>query len=160
MISVTPADGYLLQWLLRLINAKTAVEIGALAGYSGTWIARALPEDGKLYCVEKSSKHAAVARANFERAGVSSRVQVMEGSSEDLLPKLAQHAPFDFVFIDADKVSYPVTSNGRWRTCEPVALSPRTTPTDTAKSPRRKATMIGRWTCLTGRWRRIHSSAA
>lgn len=107
MISIRPYEGSLLQWLIRLIGAKTIVEIGTLAGYSTVWMARALPQDGKLYAVEKSSKHAAVARENFSLAGVSNRVELLEGSSRDLLPKLAQKGPFDFVFIDADKTSYP-----------------------------------------------------
>ncbi|MDX1995374.1 MAG: O-methyltransferase [bacterium] len=106
-ISVQPVEGYLLGWLVRLVNAKKAVEIGTLAGYSGTWIARALPDDGKLITVEVSSKHADVARAGFERAGVESKVEIMQGAALEVLHKISPRGPFDFVFIDADKVSYP-----------------------------------------------------
>lgn len=107
MISITPLDGYLIQWIMRLVGVRTAVEIGALAGYSGVWIARALPEGGKLYTLEKSSKHARVARENYALAKVDDRIELLEGSAHDLLPKLNQHGPFDMVFLDADKASYP-----------------------------------------------------
>jgi caffeoyl-CoA O-methyltransferase len=106
-ISVRPFEGRLLQFLVYMTGAKKVVEIGTLAGYSGTWIARALPADGKLYTLEKSSKHAAVSRANFERAGVSGKIELLEGDAADSLKKLASKVPFDLVFIDADKESYP-----------------------------------------------------
>lgn len=106
-ISVQPFEGRLLQFLLRSVGARKVVEIGALAGYSGVWMARALPPGGKLITLEKSSKHAAVARASFERAGVSDRVELREGDGVTLLGKLSAEGPFDFVFIDADKASYP-----------------------------------------------------
>jgi caffeoyl-CoA O-methyltransferase len=105
-IHVRPADGRLLQILMLAIGARLAVEIGTLAGYSGVWIARALPPDGKLYTLEKSSKHAQVARASFERAGIGKKVEVREGSALDWLQKLSAQGPFDFVFIDADKSGY------------------------------------------------------
>lgn len=105
-ISVHPQDGVLLQWLMRAIGARKVVEIGTLAGYSGIWMARALPADGKLYTVEKSGKHAAIARENFRRAGVTDRVEVHEGSASDVLNQLAVNGPFDMVFIDADKAGY------------------------------------------------------
>jgi caffeoyl-CoA O-methyltransferase len=106
-ISVRPFEGRLLQFLVYSTNAKKVIEIGALAGYSGTWIARALPADGKLYTLEKSSKHAAVARSSFERAGVSNKVELLEGDAQDSLKKLTSKGPFDLIFIDADKPGYP-----------------------------------------------------
>ena len=106
-ISVRPFEGRLLQILVALTGAKTVVEIGALAGYSGTWLARALPDDGKLYTLEKNPKHAAIARASFERAGVAERVELLEGDAHTSLHNLMQRAPFDMIFLDADKVSYP-----------------------------------------------------
>ena len=106
-ISIQPFEGRLLQFLIRSVGARKVVEIGALAGYSGVWMARALPPGGKLITLEKSSKHAAVSRASYERAGVSDRVELREGDGMTLLGKLSAEAPFDFVFIDADKVSYP-----------------------------------------------------
>jgi predicted O-methyltransferase YrrM len=106
-ISLAPEEGRLLQFLVLAANTRKAVEIGTLAGYSGTWIARALPADGKLYTLEVSSKHASVARANFEQAGVADKVELVEGAALDSLRKLSAHGPFDFVFIDADKGGYP-----------------------------------------------------
>jgi caffeoyl-CoA O-methyltransferase len=107
-ISVRPYEGYLLGWLVRLIRANVVVEIGTLAGYSGTWIARSLPEDGKLYTVEVSSKHAEVARASFDKAGLNGKVEILQGNGLQILKKLEAKAPFDMVFIDADKESYPL----------------------------------------------------
>jgi caffeoyl-CoA O-methyltransferase len=106
-ISLNPSEGRLLQVLARAVNARRAVEIGTLAGYSGTWLARALPADGRLYTLEMNPKHAVVARANFEQAGVGERVEVLEGDALALLDGLRAHGPFDLVFIDADKDRYP-----------------------------------------------------
>lgn len=105
-ISILPDEGRLLQMLMLAIGAKKVIEIGALAGYSGVWLARALPIGGHLYTLEKSSKHAKVVRASFEKAGVADRAEVMEGSALDMLKKLEPKAPFDFIFIDADKPGY------------------------------------------------------
>lgn len=106
-ISLAPQEGRLLQFLLRAVGARKAVEIGTLAGYSGTWLARALPEDGKLYTLEVNPKHAAVARSNFERAGLNGRIELIEGPALESLNRIEPHGPFDFVFIDANKDGYP-----------------------------------------------------
>lgn len=106
-ISLAPHEGRLLQFLALAVGATKAVEIGTLAGYSGTWLARALPAGGKLYTLEKSSKHAQVARASFERAGVADKVELLEGDALDSLKRIEAHGPFDIVFIDADKGGYP-----------------------------------------------------
>jgi len=105
-ISIRAHEGRMLQVLMRAVNAIKVVEVGALAGYSGVWIARALPVDGKLFTLEKSSKHAAIARASYERAGVAHKVVLREGAAIDLLPHLTAHGPFDFVFLDADRPNY------------------------------------------------------
>ena len=106
-ISIKPYEGRLLQFLLRSIEAKKVVEVGALAGYSGVWLARGLPDDGEIYVVEKSSKHAAIVRQSFADAGLTGRAHVLEGDALVMLSKLNVYGPFDFVFIDADKVSSP-----------------------------------------------------
>lgn len=106
-ISLAPHEAQALQFLMTAIGARKAVEFGTLAGYSGTWIARALPTDGKLYTLEASPKHAAVARSSFERAGVSGKVEIVEGPALETMQQVAANGPFDFVFIDADKESYP-----------------------------------------------------
>lgn len=106
-IHINPEDGRILQVLLTAVGAKRVVEIGTLAGYSGTWIARALPADGQLITLEKDPEHAEFARRSFERAGVADRVDIRVGNAHDLLKKLGAEGPFDAVFIDANKDSYP-----------------------------------------------------
>lgn len=105
-ISIQPEEGRFLQVLAAACQARMAVEIGTLGGYSGTWIARGLAPGGKLYTLEKSKKHAAVARGYFEGAGVADRVEIVLGEAHQSLKKIASFGPFDFVFIDADKTSY------------------------------------------------------
>ncbi len=106
-IQISPAQGRLLQVLIAANNTHKILEIGALGGYSGTWMARALPADGKLITLEVSPKHAEVVRAAFARAGLSDRAEVRVGSASELLPTLQGEAPFDFFFIDANKDDYP-----------------------------------------------------
>ncbi len=105
-INIRASEGRLLQFLAQAVGVRKIVEIGALAGYSGIWLARALLPGGKLYSLEKSSKHARVARSSFERAGLSDRAEVLEGPALETLRKLRAEGPFDMVFIDADKGSY------------------------------------------------------
>lgn len=104
-INVAPNQGKLLHVLARSIGAKRILEIGTLGGYSTIFLARALPPGGKLITLEYERKHADVARANIERAGLSHLVDIRLGKAIDSLPKIAAEsgAPFDFVFIDADK---------------------------------------------------------
>lgn len=106
-ISVQPHEGRLLQFLVFITGAKKIVEIGTLAGYSGTWLGRALPADGKLFTLEKSSKHAQVARNSFQQAELDGKVELLEGDALTSLEKLRSKGPFDLVFIDANKESYP-----------------------------------------------------
>jgi caffeoyl-CoA O-methyltransferase len=106
-IAITPEEGAFLHLLVRLSKAAKALEIGTLAGYSAIWIARALPENGILFTVEKSAHHAVVARRNFEKAGVAAKIRILQGEAGTVLKVLAREAPFDFVFIDADKEGNP-----------------------------------------------------
>ena len=106
LINLEPNEARLLQLIVRLCGAERVVEVGTLAGYSGIWIARALPDDGRLITIEVSSVHAEVARAHFERAGLADKVTVMQGAGVQVLPKLAPDGPFDLIFIDADKGNY------------------------------------------------------
>jgi predicted O-methyltransferase YrrM len=107
-ISVTPAQGQLLFVLATSIGAQRILEIGTLAGYSTICMARALPGTGRLVTLELDPHHAEVARKNFARAGVAGLVHVRVGPALDTLHAMAREglAPFDMVFIDADKVSY------------------------------------------------------
>jgi predicted O-methyltransferase YrrM len=90
-------------------GARAILEIGTLGGYSTIWLARALPDDGRLVTLEAESRHADVAKANIARAGLADRVEVRVGRALDTLPQLAAGGPgpFDLVFIDADKPSNP-----------------------------------------------------
>ena len=103
-INVSPVQGKLLHLLARAIGARNVLEIGTLGGYSTIWLARALPDGGRVISLEADPKHAEVARANIARAELDTRVEVRLGMALDLLPGLAEGAErFDFVFIDADK---------------------------------------------------------
>jgi predicted O-methyltransferase YrrM len=104
-IAVSPNLGKLLMLLAQMIGARNILEIGTLGGYSTIWLARALPSGGKVVTLEANEKHAQVARKNFERAGVSSVIELRMGQAVDSLAKLAaeRRGPFDLIFIDADK---------------------------------------------------------
>jgi predicted O-methyltransferase YrrM len=104
-IDVSPAQGRFLELLVRITGARNILEIGTLGGYSSLWMARALPAGGKLVTLEFWPKHAAVARANFERAGVLDQIDLRVGAALESLPAIEKDglAPFDLVFIDADK---------------------------------------------------------
>jgi predicted O-methyltransferase YrrM len=104
-INVSPVQGKLLQLLARAIGARNVLEIGTLGGYSTIWLARALPDGGRVISLEADPTHAEVARANIARAELDTRVEVRLGMALDLLPTLAAEGgnPFDFIFIDADK---------------------------------------------------------
>ena len=108
-IEVSPNQGKLLMLLAQMVGAKRILEIGTLGGYSTIWLARALPEGGKLISLEADKKHAEVARKNIERAGFAEKVDVRVGKALDTLPKLVAEGagPFDFVFLDADKPNNP-----------------------------------------------------
>ncbi len=108
-INVTPGLGKLLHLLARLQGARSILEIGTLGGYSTIWLARALPADGRLITLEAEPRHAEVARANVDRAGLAGVVEVRLGPALETLPRLAEEGrgPFDLIFIDADKPSNP-----------------------------------------------------
>ncbi len=104
-IDVAPNQGKLLHILARMTGPKRILEIGTLGGYSTIWLARALPPDGRLVTLEANPKHAAVASENIASAGLSDVVDLRVGPAIEALPGLQDQAPFDFVFIDADKAS-------------------------------------------------------
>jgi len=108
-IDVSPPQGKLLHLLARIQRARSILELGTLAGYSTIWLARALPPGGRLVTLELDPGHAAVARANLERAGLDGIAEVRVGPALDTLAALdaAGEGPFDLVFIDADKAATP-----------------------------------------------------
>ncbi|MFB6612918.1 O-methyltransferase [Streptomyces sp. NPDC085524] len=104
---VAPNQGKLLHLLARIRGARTILEIGTLGGYSTIWLARALPEGGRLVTLEVDERCADIAAANVARAGLTHVVDIRRGRAVDLLPQLTDAEPFDLVFIDADKPSNP-----------------------------------------------------
>lgn len=106
-VNIGANEGKILQLLISMVQAKTVVEIGTLFGYSGVWIARALPADGRLFTIERDHDCVRQAKKAFEDCGVSEKVTQLEGDALDVLAQLADQAPFDVVFIDANKSAYP-----------------------------------------------------
>lgn len=108
-IDVTAAQGKFLHLLARMVHARTVLELGTLAGYSTIWLARALPADGSLVSLELEQRFADVARANLDGADIGDRVEIIVGPALETLPTLADdtRAPFDLVFVDADKAAMP-----------------------------------------------------
>jgi predicted O-methyltransferase YrrM len=108
-ISVSPSQGKLLQILARLVEARSILEIGTLAGYSAIWLARGLSAGGRLITLEVDPKHAEVARLNISNARLADVVEVRIGNALEILPQLSaeRRDPFDLVFIDADKQNIP-----------------------------------------------------
>lgn len=102
---VAAAEGSLLHLLARSIGARRILELGTAIGYSGTWLARALADDGELTTVEHDAETADIARRNFEKTGVSRKVKVLVGDAQTILRDLK--GPFDFIFNDIDKAGYP-----------------------------------------------------
>jgi predicted O-methyltransferase YrrM len=106
-INVTAAQGKLLMVLARILDARNILEIGTLGGYSTIWLARGLSSGGRLITLEIDARFAEIARKNFERAGLFDVIELRLGKAIDLLPRLEAEgcAPFDLIFIDADKPS-------------------------------------------------------
>lgn len=108
-IQISPNQGKFLRLLAELCSARRILEIGTLGGYSTVHFARALPDDGVLISLELEERHAEVARKNFERAGLSEKIEVRVGDAKETLRGMVERgeAPFDLVFIDAEKEGYP-----------------------------------------------------
>jgi predicted O-methyltransferase YrrM len=108
-ISVAPNQGKFLHLLAKIRGAGRILEIGTLGGYSAIWLARALPADGSMVSLEANPDYADVARNNIAAAGLSDKVSVLTGLAAESLEELirSKTPPFDFIFIDADKSSYP-----------------------------------------------------
>jgi predicted O-methyltransferase YrrM len=108
-IDVSPNQGKLLYLIARMAGARRVLEIGTLGGYSTIWLARALPPDGVIVTLEAERRHAEVARRNLDRAGLADRVEIRVGRALETLPQIEAEglAPFDLIFIDADKPNNP-----------------------------------------------------
>ena len=108
-INVTANQGKFLYLLARIAGARRVLEIGTLGGYSTTWLGRAVPAGGRVISLEYSPVHAETARKSLTAAGLESVVEIRVGDAAASLQKMidASEAPFDFIFIDADKSGYP-----------------------------------------------------
>ena len=104
-INVAPNTGKFLMLVAAMVGARRILEIGTLGGYSTIWMARALPQDGRLITLEIDPRNAKVAAANIAAAGLSALVDIRLGPALDTLPMLTDEAPFDLIFIDADKAN-------------------------------------------------------
>lgn len=104
-VNIGGNEGKILQLLMKLTNASRVVEIGTLFGYSGVWIARALPAGGRLFTIERDHECVRMAKKAFEECEVLDRVTLVEGDALEALRDL--EGPFDLVFIDANKQAYP-----------------------------------------------------
>lgn len=111
-IQLGPSEGRLLELLVALAGARRAVEIGTLAGYSAIRIARGMGPEGRLWTIEHEPRHAEIARAGLEAAGLADRVEIVVDDGMTALGPIERHGPFDVVFLDADKGRYD--QYGRW----------------------------------------------
>jgi caffeoyl-CoA O-methyltransferase len=109
MINISPVQGKFLQVLAKMCNAKKILELGTLGGYSTIWLARAIPDDGEVITIEADAGYAEVAHKNFEFAELQHKIDIRIGKALDVLPEIEKErlAPFDLIFIDADKPPYP-----------------------------------------------------
>jgi caffeoyl-CoA O-methyltransferase len=103
---IAPEQGVFMQLLTRALGVRSAVEIGTFTGYSALCIARGLPEDGHLLCLDRSAEWTAVARRYWDRAGVGERVELRLGDALPALRALPAEPAFDLAFVDADKTGY------------------------------------------------------
>jgi caffeoyl-CoA O-methyltransferase len=109
LIQVSPEQGKLLYLLTKMLNAKDALEIGTLTGYSGIHIARGLAAGGRLVTVDINPHNSAVAGRYFEKAGLKDSVELVVANAVDYMKQLSdENKKFDLIFIDADKINYPV----------------------------------------------------
>ncbi|MCL5930551.1 MAG: O-methyltransferase [Candidatus Thermoplasmatota archaeon] len=108
-INVPPTQGKLLYLLAKMINAAKILEIGTLGGYSTLWLAKALPEGGKITTLEINAKHAVISRDNVLSAGLASKVEIIVGPAKKTLLEMAERGTsiFDMIFIDAEKENNP-----------------------------------------------------
>ncbi len=121
-IQLPPATARAVQVLVRAVGARRVVEVGTLAGYSAIWIARALPEDGRLDTIEIDADHAAAAQRALADAGVAERVEIRVGDAAEILPELGPDGSVDIVFLDADKERYVVYMEEAARLLRPGGL--------------------------------------
>ncbi len=107
-MQIAPEQGTMMGLLVRAIGARSAIEVGTFTGYSSICVARALPEDGRMLCLDVSEEWTAIARRYWERAGLTGKITLKLGPAADTLRAMPASETFDFAFIDADKENYSV----------------------------------------------------
>jgi caffeoyl-CoA O-methyltransferase len=107
-MQLAPEQAALLTWLVRLIGAREAIEVGTFTGLSSLSIARGLPADGHLLCCDVSEEWTAIAKRHWEMASVADRIELRIGPGAETLRALPEEPRIDFALIDADKAGYPV----------------------------------------------------
>jgi caffeoyl-CoA O-methyltransferase len=95
-----------MQLLTRALGVRRAVEIGTFTGLSALYVARGLPDDGSLLCLDVNEDWTAVAQRYWARAGLSDRIELRLGRAIDTLRGLPAQPTFDLAFVDADKTGY------------------------------------------------------
>ena len=105
-MQIPPDQGAFLMLLTKLISPRVAIEIGTFTGYSAIWIARGLPADGRLICMDINREWTDIARRYWTRAGLEGKITLKLGAALETLGELPDDAPVDLAFIDADKPSY------------------------------------------------------
>ncbi|WP_333023406.1 O-methyltransferase [Wolbachia endosymbiont of Pentidionis agamae] len=106
-IQIKPEEGKLLKMLIIMNKITNIVEIGTLYGYSSIWMAEAMQKDGHIYTIENCHEHFEIAQKNFTNFNLDNRITLIKGNALEKLNELSKNAPFDMVFIDADKENYP-----------------------------------------------------
>ncbi len=106
-IQISPEEGKLLSLFIKIHKIKSIVEIGTLYGYSSICMAKALLEDGHIYTIENNPQYSRIAKKNFSAFNLSDKITLIEGNALEKLNELSAKAPFDMIFIDADKGGYP-----------------------------------------------------
>jgi caffeoyl-CoA O-methyltransferase len=105
-MQIAPEQGAFMQLLTRALGARRAIEIGTFTGLSALCIARGLPDDGTLLCLDRSEEWTAVARKYWHRARLGERIELRLGDALPSLRALPEAETFDLAFIDADKTGY------------------------------------------------------
>ena len=123
IMQIAPEQGAFMTLLVRAMGARRALELGTFTGYSAICIARGLPDDGELVACDVSEEWTGIARRFFEEAGVSHKIDLRIGPALDTLRALPEDDPFDFAFIDADKMEYPAYYEECLRVLRPGGLA-------------------------------------
>ena len=119
-INIAPTEAKMLQFFIKSLGIKTIVEVGTLYGYSALWMARALPDDGKIICIEKDENNYKIAKELLEDSESAEKIELINGDAVEILNTL--NGPFDMAFIDADKGGYKNYLNWSMENIRPGGL--------------------------------------